>query len=440
MTRPLRSAEAGTAGGRIVFALAGKRFALPIEAVEGVAAPPLLARVPHAAPALLGAGHLGGRIVPIVDLARLLGRERAFGAYDGRGEVLRLRVAGGGIGLWIDKVERVIAAGDEPDAGIGDVQPIDLAALLAAGIDAPGLAAVPQAPLGDATQVAPEAPVRSPAPAFIVVEAGGKLVALPRQAVQELVATVAWTPVPRAPDGFLGVGLRRGAALPVLSLAVLLGLRGGVAPRGFFSIAIGGRRALVAVDRIVGLRFQSAAGETAEPLDVAAAIPEELRRIVLGFSPDRDAAQPDDGASHEVGAYLAFTVAGLDCALPAACVDRIIGPQPLIRLPCTSANGPGTALLEGAIELRGQVLPVAALCARLGLPASQQQPQGYVILRDANGRGAIGIDQARQLIELRRSDIVPAPEDGHGALRGVVARPEGGLLRIIAPDRLWRSP
>ena len=98
-------------------------------------------------------------------------------------------------------------------------------------------------------------------------------------------------------------------------------------------------------------------------------------------------------------------------------------------------------MLDGAIELRGQVLPVAALHRRLNLaPAPRQEPQAYIILRDADGLGAIGIDQTRQLIELRRSDILPTPGDEHGAaLAGVVALPEGGLLRIIAPDRLWNG-
>src|SRR6187200_161668 len=101
-----RRMEAAT---RIVFTLAGERFALPIASVEAVGAPPPLARVPHAPPALLGAGHLGGRIVPIVDLARLFGRERGSRVYDGSGEIVRLRVADGCIGLWVDKVERVMA-------------------------------------------------------------------------------------------------------------------------------------------------------------------------------------------------------------------------------------------------------------------------------------------------------------------------------------------
>ena len=130
-------------------------------------------------------------------------------------------------------------------------------------------------------------------------------------------------------------------------------------------------------------------------------------------------------------------MAGLDCAVAAECVDRIVGPQPLIRLPRAAA---GNGALEGAIELRGQILPVAALRSGLGLaPVPVPEPQAYIIIRDAGGLGAIGVEQAKQLVRLHPSEIVPAPAGEPGAVAGVVARPEGGLLRIIAAERLWSA-
>ena len=130
----------------------------------------------------------------------------------------------------------------------------------------------------------------------------------------------------------------------------------------------------------------------------------------------------------EAAAYLAFTVAGLEFAVPAECVHRIVGRQPLIRLPRAAADADGRTRLpplESAIELRGQILPVAGLRSRLGVaPVPGQEPQAYVVLRDADGLGAIGIDQARQLIRVRRSDIVPTPVEEHSPV-GRRGRPAG---------------
>ena len=44
----------------VIFTLAGERFAIPIDAVDLIASPPALCRIPHALPALLdGDRHLG---------------------------------------------------------------------------------------------------------------------------------------------------------------------------------------------------------------------------------------------------------------------------------------------------------------------------------------------------------------------------------------------
>ncbi len=55
-------------GGAVVFAMAGGRYALPLASVEAIMTPPVLCRVPHAPEALLGAGNLGGQVLPVVEL------------------------------------------------------------------------------------------------------------------------------------------------------------------------------------------------------------------------------------------------------------------------------------------------------------------------------------------------------------------------------------
>src|SRR5579863_4264026 len=111
--RPAQSLEATrtTDAGWITFSLAGERFALPMTSVEAVEMPVPVAAVPHATPALLGAGNFAGRIMPVLDVAELIDRRQAGRQYDGRGAILRLRTPdGGSLGLWIDQVERLLRA------------------------------------------------------------------------------------------------------------------------------------------------------------------------------------------------------------------------------------------------------------------------------------------------------------------------------------------
>jgi chemotaxis signal transduction protein len=476
--QPVEGVNSGARSG-IVFTLAGERFALPTASVEAVAAPPPLALVPHATKGLLGVGNLGGQIVPILDIARLLDRERGAGGYDGGGEIIRLRIPGGSVGMWVDRVERLAPIGSETPAALpaevgcaqggpevpDDIALIDPIPLLIAALTPPILASGTPAPLGEiAERVLPAAPAAIAEP-FVLVEAAGKQVRLRREAVVELIEAVPWTRIPRAPVGLRGVGVLRGSALPVLSLAALLGLAEPAAPGSFAVTEVLGRRALLAVDRIVGLRFARQPGsslgdaaspeeaaEDVEPIDLATAASDELRQIVLGFSQSRDDTRSGDSAIPDpTTEYLAFTVAGQDFAVPIGCVDRVVGVQRLIKLPRPANDDADPAQIVGAIELRGHIVPVAALQSRLGLTgdcgqATGPEPRAYVILRGTDGLGAIGVDQIKRVAALRPSDIVPPPTE-HELIAGVVApgaepgtaSENGGLLRIIAPARLWRE-
>src|SRR5579862_683069 len=434
------------ASGWVAFSLAGERFALPMAAVEAAEPPPRLARIPHADRAVLGAGNFAGQIVPVLDLARLIDRQlldrqpfRRERAYDGSGEILRLRLAEGGIGLWIDRVERLmrVEAGEPAPEGVALLDPEHLfdAALAPLALEL-GAAA----PLGDVGELAAPAAIAAPGEAFILVQVAGKTVHLARDAVVELIETVSWTPLPRAPAGLLGIGVLRGSALPILSLASLLGLPQDRPAGGYAVAEIERHRMLLATDRIIGLRYAA----TGSPIDVAAAVPEELRRIVCGFAAGDGALSAASAGDGETGEYLSFTVAGQDFAVAVGCVDRIVGARPLIALPRPAAGSASDrdagAPIIGVIELSGRVVPVAALQPRLeralgGLPANWA-PSAYVILRDPEGLGAIGVDRVKQVVRLRLDDISTPPGE-HGLIEAFAASADGEPLHIIAAAQLW---
>lgn len=103
----------------VVFRLAAERFALPLEAVREVVLPqPPFSRVPRTSDAVRGVMNLRGRVVAVVDLARLLGLP-AQPLAAASGQVLILDQGKRALGLLIGGVlgvEPIAAPGDAPRA------------------------------------------------------------------------------------------------------------------------------------------------------------------------------------------------------------------------------------------------------------------------------------------------------------------------------------
>jgi purine-binding chemotaxis protein CheW len=121
----------------VLFRAGGERFALPLESVREVVLPqPPFARVPRSGAAVRGAMNLRGRVLPVVDLARLLGLAGpALGDRDG--QVLVLDGARPGLGLHVALVLGVeLLSPSGPAGGLtaapgGAVTVLDAAALAA---------------------------------------------------------------------------------------------------------------------------------------------------------------------------------------------------------------------------------------------------------------------------------------------------------------------
>jgi purine-binding chemotaxis protein CheW len=412
-------------GASIMVVLGGERYLMPLTAVEAIVPPPALSRVPHSPPLLLGAGNLGGQVLPVVDLAKMLpgGRQRR---YDGGGDVLRVRVTGGSVGVWVDRVERLLK-GDMKAAEATIT--IDPAELIEAGMVAPELASDNRHPLGDAREIVDRPPAVVSDTGYILVEAAGKNILLARQAVLELTEPPPWVPVPGAPQGFYGVGILRGDAMPLLSLASLLDLPES-GPLGCFAVtALAGHRLLLGFDRVAGLRTQEhmrGRRRNERVFNLATSISAELRRIVSDFAPSQALAQSDfsERGSRQ---FLSFVAGKQSYALPVDAVDRVVPPQPLVALPRLSHE---QSQIAGAIELRGQVVPVASIEASAG------EVGAYVIMRAETGPMAIGVERVERLVTLRPEQTTPA-RGGDALIDSVgVLGDDRDVLRILAPDRV----
>jgi purine-binding chemotaxis protein CheW len=111
----------------VVFRVGGERFAIPLEAVREVVVPqPPFARVPRASEAVRGVMNLRGRVVAVVDLARLVGL--APQRLEGAGQVLILDQGKRALGFLIAGVLGVEAILPPDGAGPGLVRGVAAAA------------------------------------------------------------------------------------------------------------------------------------------------------------------------------------------------------------------------------------------------------------------------------------------------------------------------
>lgn len=135
---------------------------------------------------------------------------------------------------------------------------------------------------------------------------------------------------------------------------------------------------------------------------------------------------------------LVFELAGRGCALPAERVREIVRAAQITPLPEAPAR------IEGVLNVRGEIVPVYDLRARLGLAPRTLHPDEFLIIAlGAGGRGvALRVDAVLDLVTVDDLSVRPAPAaDGRAAapadpaedakpplVAGVTVMPDGVLL------------
>jgi purine-binding chemotaxis protein CheW len=120
---------------------------------------------------------------------------------------------------------------------------------------------------------------------------------------------------------------------------------------------------------------------------------------------------------------LVFEVAGRRFGLPATEVRELLRAVSIVPLPLPLA-GPA---IEGVVNLRGRIVPVLDLRARLGLPIRAVVPSDQMIVAQSEGRlVALRVDRALDLVRL------DAGATAAGGIDGVrVARLADGLAPLL---------
>jgi purine-binding chemotaxis protein CheW len=122
---------------------------------------------------------------------------------------------------------------------------------------------------------------------------------------------------------------------------------------------------------------------------------------------------------------LVFTLDGQRYALWAADVRELLRAVAMVPLPGSPP------IVEGAIDLRGRVVPVLDLRRRFGLPAKALDPGDHLIVAAAGARlVAIRADRALDLVNLEVAGRRSTVDFDAGAYVAGVARLPDGLAVI----------
>jgi len=113
---PAAEDNAGSLVDLLTFTLANEDYAFRIEDVEEIVRPQRVTSIPKVSPALLGITSLRGKIIPVIDLRKMLSLDGDAGD-ERRQKILILKGLKGPFGAMIDRVVGVIRL---PASGIVD--------------------------------------------------------------------------------------------------------------------------------------------------------------------------------------------------------------------------------------------------------------------------------------------------------------------------------
>lgn len=140
----------------------------------------------------------------------------------------------------------------------------------------------------------------------------------------------------------------------------------------------------------------------------------------------------DDAAPSDV---LRFTIGELHLAVPAPHVREVQRAVALLPLPGAPP------VVEGVVDLRGEIVPVLDLRARLGVAPAPVRPSQFLIFLWTGVRlVALRVDEVAWIETLGTDDVAAAEQLTRGPMQlAGVARTAGGLVLLQDPEALLRQ-
>jgi purine-binding chemotaxis protein CheW len=356
---------------------------------------PSLAPAPGLPAFVIGIASIGGQVMPVIDLGRLLGL--APSVLTDACKIVVVMHEKKPFALMVEQVLRVSANRDKSDAE-QDERRIDIADLLA------GLARVH--PFTEERSHAAPGELQIPVASSSIkavgqVEAAALAVETDCDvhyiSLDKVVTVSDMLPIAAVPDPdptVIGAALHAGRAIPVLRLDLLLGQRPMpiVAPGALVVLTSDGRPCAIAVKRIIGFAFGIDPGrqlDLTQLLDPFVARDKKVAQIPHARRENREEAQ-----------FLLMEIAGQFCALRLNEVVRVQSECALVPVPTDWANASGLTNVDGS------ALPLLDAAAMLGLDHGNERSGGYVVLADQNvGSFVIPVQRLIRIVTLAAATL-----------------------------------
>jgi purine-binding chemotaxis protein CheW len=139
------------------------------------------------------------------------------------------------------------------------------------------------------------------------------------------------------------------------------------------------------------------------------------------------------------GKYLTFRLGHESYGLPVLKVREIIQSVPVTAVPQMPAY------LKGVINLRGKVIPVVALRAKLGLAAAEPSPHACIIVVQislaTNAKSFMGliVDAVEEVTQIAAQEIEETPDFGAGLDTDYIlgmAKVKGAVKTLLDIDKV----
>lgn len=118
-------------------------------------------------------------------------------------------------------------------------------------------------------------------------------------------------------------------------------------------------------------------------------------------------------SASESGQIVVFSLAGEEYALPIGQVQEIV------RYTEPRSVASDAHWIRGVISLRGRIIPVCDLAARLGLAAPQEATGNVVLVEAGDATAGILVDAVEEVMTVDASELEPIPGAGDEAMRSI---------------------